>query len=118
MTLVLSEVVSLLVAAAVWLTVAVALGLAAGLAVARWRRGEAAPALRGAVVGGLLSAGVSSRLGLSDPAGFEIWGRPLPPLWVLGGAVAGTAMMRWRRNRVRGRGEGSVASPAPGAARP
>lgn len=118
MTLILSEVVSLLAAAAAWLAVAVALAMAAGYVVSRIRRGDPAPTWRAAVVAGLLAAGLSSRLGLPDPARFEIWGRPLPPLWVLGGALTGAGVLRWRRSRVSDRGEGSAASPAPGAGRP
>ncbi|MBI5157910.1 MAG: hypothetical protein HZA58_07870 [Acidimicrobiia bacterium] len=118
MTLILSEVVSLLGAATAWLAVAVALAVAAGYVVSRIRRGDPAPAWRAAVIAGLLGAGLSSRLGLPDPAGFEISGRPFPPLWVLAGATIGAGVLQWRRSRVSDRGEGSAASPAPGAGRP
>ncbi len=117
MSLILSEVGSLLVAAVVWLAIVVALAAAVGFTVPTVTGGARGRALRAAVIGGLLSAGISSRLGLSDPAGFEVWGRPLPPLWVLGGAVAAAGAFGWRRNRISRRGEGSGASPAPGAAR-
>lgn len=118
MTLVLSEVAALLTAAAAWLAIVVALGLAAGLGATRLCRCPPAPTLRAAVLGGLLVAGLLSRLGFDDPLSFEVWGRPLPPLWVLLGAGVAAGLALLRRSRISGRGEGSAASPGPGAARP
>lgn len=117
MTLILSEVATLLTATAAWLAIVVALGLVAGLGATRLCHCPPAPVLRTAVLGGLLSAGLSWRLGFGDPISFEVWGRPLPPLWVLGGAVVGSGLALLRRSRISGRGEGSTAYPGPGEAR-
>jgi hypothetical protein len=107
MTLVLSEVIGLLAGAALWLGVAVALCAIPGLGIPRLlgeRSNEAA--LRSAVIAGLLAAGLSARLGLSDPAGFEALRRPVPVLWILGGASLGAALTGLRLWRLSGRTEG------------
>jgi hypothetical protein len=54
--------------------------------------------LRWAVLGGLVTSGLASRLGWADPLGIAVMRRPLPVVFVLAGAAVG-ALLGARRPR-------------------
>ena len=92
MTLLLREVVGLLVGTLVWLAVVVALCAVPGMLAARFRPTPSGTTLRAALLGGLLAAGLSARLGVPDPALFTAAARPVPALWTLAGASVGVLL--------------------------
>jgi hypothetical protein len=58
--------------------------------------------LAGMTLGGaLLFAGLSDRLDLPQPLGFDIGRRPVPFLWVLAGALAGAVVYWISQRKVR-----------------
>ncbi len=119
MTLLLREVAALLAGAATWLAMAVAVAaVPALLASTGEQRGYRGRLLRLALVGGLLGAGIVSRLGGDDPLTLTVMRRPFPITWVLAGAIAATVWGLIRKVPSPDRGEESAVIPAPGAARP
>ncbi len=104
MTLLLREVVSLLAGAIAWLAVIVALCAVPAFAASRLLRTR--PYLAAAVVGGLLVAGVSARLGVADPLGLTLNGGELPVLWTLAGAISGVLIVSIPRRSLNDRTEG------------
>ncbi len=104
MTLLLRELVSLLAGAIVWLAVVVTLCAVPALAASHLTRGR--PHLAAAVLGGLLGAGVSARLGLSDPAGLTLSGGEVPVLWTLAGGICGVLIVSIPRRSLSDRMEG------------
>lgn len=106
MTLLLREVVGLLTAALLWLAVVAALCAVPGIVVSRTHRSRSGAVLRVALVSGLLAAGLSARLGLPDPAGFAVAGRPVPALWTIAGATAGALLAGLGGRPVSDRTEG------------
>ncbi len=92
---------------AVWLAVLAALAVLVGMGLAAiwgpdWRT-VWKPCSAGAFAGALLAASLAHRFGLPSSFHFELWYRPLPPLWTMGGAVAGAliALVTWRQRRRR-----------------
>lgn len=70
--------------------------------------------LGAAVVGALLFAGLSDRLGLPQPVVIDIGRRPLPLVWVAGGALAGVVATGAVRARMRGAQAPDRVSSSPG----
>ncbi|OFW62517.1 MAG: hypothetical protein A2135_00825 [Actinobacteria bacterium RBG_16_67_15] len=101
MTLLLREVAALVAGAALWLALATMIAALPAFAHALLRRRRpTGHELRAALVGGLLMAGAFARFGIDDPVGVVVWHRPLPLIWVLAGAVAGTLLAAMRPSRV------------------
>jgi len=103
---------------ALW-TALVAIVAGAVAAGARWvlRRGEPIEPvvlLGAALVGALVFAGLSDRLGLPQPVVIDIGRRPLPLVWVAGGALAGVVATWAVKTRMRGAQAPGRVSSSPG----
>lgn len=89
---------------AVWtgLVLLIALGVALLARFALRRRTEVAGVPLGwlALSGALIMAGLSDRLGLPQPAVIDVGRRAVPVVWVIAGAMLGTAWA-WRPRRTR-----------------